>query len=125
MPLYATAIGGGMTGDSGSGGQFHVEILDSSWAIFPASIQGGYAKLGMPHAGLRGKDDKWSVAFSGLNLTNRLTTASCANDNARNATFIFGGQIAGGPVGGPAGGDVAVCNVDRGRELWARVSYRF
>jgi hypothetical protein len=111
-----------MTTDFGAGVNF-TSRFSTVLGDFPGFYQGGYAKFDA-NAALRGKDDKWSVSLSGLNLTNRFTTASCANDNARNAT-IFGGQIAGGPVGGPAGGDVAVCSVDRGREVWARASYRF
>ena len=72
---------------------------------------------------LRGADDKWEVALIGTNLGNEITAGVCSNSNTANGT-IFGGQLAGGPVKGPAGSDELGCVAERGRELWVRLTWR-
>lgn len=73
---------------------------------------------------LRGRDNVWEVALIGRNLTDEITLGWCTNSNVANGT-VFGGQISGGTTNGPAANDEASCSVDRGREVWARLEYRF
>jgi hypothetical protein len=72
----------------------------------------------------RGANDKWEIALIGRNLTDKLTLGWCTNTNAQNGT-VFGGQISGGATNGAAANDESSCSVDRGREIWARASFRF
>ncbi|CAN7634578.1 TonB-dependent receptor [Phenylobacterium sp. LjRoot219] len=72
---------------------------------------------------LRGANDAWEVSLIGNNLTNEITSANCFNSNLQNGSF-FGGQIQGGPLPGPAGGDEANCVAERGREVWVRFTVR-
>ena len=37
---------------------------------------------------------------------------------------VLGGVVTGGTVRGPAGVDELVCYMDRGRELWVRLTFR-
>jgi iron complex outermembrane receptor protein len=71
---------------------------------------------------LEGADGRWEAAFIGKNLGGKLTVADCANFSAEDQGF--GGQITGGVGRGPAGVDELACWVDRGREVWLRLSYR-
>jgi iron complex outermembrane receptor protein len=73
---------------------------------------------------LKGPDDKWEIALIARNLTDEFTTASCTNANSQNGG-VFGGQISGAVTGGPAGGDEGICFVERGREFWGRISFKF
>jgi iron complex outermembrane receptor protein len=88
----------------------------------PGFRQRSYAKWDANIA-LAGREDRWEVALIGRNLTNRITTGWCANSNLRNS--IFGGQIAGSTTSGAAGPDQSACSVDRGRELWARLTLKY
>jgi iron complex outermembrane recepter protein len=88
----------------------------------PGFVQPSYVKVDANIA-LHGKDDRWQLAFIGIDLNNRLTTGWCANAGLRNG--IFGGQIAGGPTSGPAGSDNSTCYVQRGRQLWGRLTVEF
>jgi iron complex outermembrane receptor protein len=72
---------------------------------------------------LRGREDAWEVALIGNNLTDKLTRGLCFNSNVQNGT-IFGGQVNGAALPGPAGNDEAVCALDRGREVWIRVTVK-
>lgn len=71
---------------------------------------------------LRGPEKRWEVALIGRNLSNRLTSSSCTAGNAQNGSL--GGQITGGTMRGPAGVDELGCYMDRGRELWLRLTWR-
>jgi iron complex outermembrane receptor protein len=71
---------------------------------------------------LKDRRDRWEVSVIGKDLNDAITTGDCINSNAL-ATF-FGGQITGGTGRGPAGIDSAGCYMDRGRELWLRLSYK-
>ncbi len=86
----------------------------------PGFEQEGYAKIAANLA-LRGRDDKWELAVIGNNLTNKFISGWCINSNLQNAT-VLGGQISGGVTNGPAANDESACHVERGRELWLRVS---
>lgn len=84
--------------------------------------RGNYFKTDVSVA-LKGPDDLWEVALIGKNLTDKLTVASCNASNAQNGA-IFGGYITGGIGRGPAGVDELGCFVERGRELWVRLTLR-
>jgi outer membrane receptor protein involved in Fe transport len=88
----------------------------------PGFEQGSYAKFGA-NATLRGRNDAWELALIGNNLGNKYVASWCSNSNLQNAT-ILGGQISGAATQGPAGGDEAACSVQRGREVWLRVTLR-
>jgi outer membrane receptor protein involved in Fe transport len=89
----------------------------------PGFVQKGYVKVDANVSLLRGKDKNWEFALIGRNLTNEITSGWCANAGLRNS--IFGGQIAGGVTSGPSGGDDEICQAERGREIWGRLSVRF
>jgi outer membrane receptor protein involved in Fe transport len=88
----------------------------------PGFTQPAYAKLNATVT-LKDISDAWEISLIGNNLTNKITSANCFNSNLQNGSF-FGGQIQGGPLPGPAGGDEANCVAERGRELWIRVTVR-
>jgi iron complex outermembrane receptor protein len=88
----------------------------------PGFSQSRYAKFGA-NATLKGRDDAWEVSVIGKNLANKYIASWCSNSNLQNAT-ILGGQISGSTLQGPAGGDEAACSVQRGREVWLRVTLR-
>jgi iron complex outermembrane receptor protein len=71
---------------------------------------------------LKDRDGKWEVALIGKNLTNELTSGLCQATNAQNS--ILGGYVTGGTTRGPAGVDEVACYMDRGRELWVRLTLR-
>jgi outer membrane receptor protein involved in Fe transport len=88
----------------------------------PGFTQGSFVKFDANLA-ISGNNDLWEFALIGRNLGNKYTTGWCANANVQNS--VFGGQVAGAATGGPAGHDESTCYVERGRELWARVSVNF
>ncbi len=74
-------------------------------------------------ATLQGPSDKWEIALIGKNLNNALTTGNCTNANVQNGQ-VLGGQTTGGAASGPAGPDTLLCFIDRGREVWLRLTLR-
>jgi iron complex outermembrane recepter protein len=89
------------------------------------SLQGAYFKTDASIV-LSTPDDQWEFAVIGSNLNDALTTGNCVN-GAFGTGIIFAGtgQITGGKTSGPVGPDDMGCNVDRGRELWLRLTWRF
>lgn len=88
----------------------------------PGFEQKGYSMIGA-NAALRGRNDAWEVALVGRNLTNKFIASWCTNSNLQNAT-VLGGQISGGTTQGAAGSDEGACSVQRGRELWVRLTLK-
>ena len=72
---------------------------------------------------VQGPKDRWEIALIGKNLNNALTTGSCTNYNLA-AGQIFGGQVTGGTTAGPAGKDELGCFIDRGRQVWMRLTLK-
>jgi outer membrane receptor protein involved in Fe transport len=72
---------------------------------------------------LSGANDAWEVALIGNNVTNKLTTGACTNLNYPGGQVIPG-SITGGVAKGPAGSDELVCTIDRGREVWLRLTVK-
>jgi iron complex outermembrane receptor protein len=71
---------------------------------------------------LRGPRDRWEFSLIGKNLNDALTSQHCDPFNVANG--IFPGQITGGTARGPAGIDETQCFVDRGREVWLRLTLK-
>ena len=72
---------------------------------------------------VQGPNDRWEFALIGKNLNNALTSGNCSNSNAQGGLFP-GTEITGTNAVGPAGTDELGCWMDRGRELWLRVTYK-
>jgi iron complex outermembrane receptor protein len=72
---------------------------------------------------LQGPNDRWEVAVIGKNLNNALTTGNCVNSNLQ-AASLPGTVITGTNLRGPAGIDEVGCLIDRGREVWLRLSFK-
>lgn len=118
---YETPIGNEWTLAMGSSARYSSEYYTNLTAR-PDYIQDAYFKTSARIA-LMGKNDVWELALIGNNLGNKITTGTCANANIQNGV-IFGGQLTGGFVKGPAGSDEAYCVPERGRELWVRFKWR-
>lgn len=75
---------------------------------------------------LQGPNDRWEFALIGKNLNNALTSGNCTNSNAQGGLFP-GSEITGAitpPIRGAAGTDELGCWMDRGREVWLRLTYK-
>jgi iron complex outermembrane receptor protein len=72
---------------------------------------------------LHGPDNRWEVALIGKNINNAYTTGLCSNNNNQ-AGLLPGTIVTGGTTRGVAGIDETGCFMDRGRELWVRVTLR-
>lgn len=105
------------------GGARYVSEYATTLVDLPGFEQGGFVKYDANIA-LRAPNDRWEVALIGSNLGNKLTRGWCVNSNVQNGT-VFGGQVAGDVEPGPAGSDEAACFIERGREIWARLTWRF
>jgi outer membrane receptor protein involved in Fe transport len=88
----------------------------------PDLFQSGFAKLNASIT-LRGKNEAWEVALIGNNITNKLNVNNTSSANYAGGVF-FPGAISGGPARGPSGQDELLGYVDRGREIWIRVTLR-
>jgi iron complex outermembrane recepter protein len=84
--------------------------------------QKGYIKADFSVT-VQGPQDRWEIALIGKNLNNALTTGSCTNYNLAGGQ-VFGGQVTGGTGAGPAGKDELGCFIDRGREVWMRLTLK-
>jgi iron complex outermembrane receptor protein len=87
----------------------------------PDFYQGSFIKADMTVA-LRGPHDSWELAVIGKDLNDALTVGNCTNVNE--AAGYLGGEITGGTTRGPAGVDELGCLVDRGREVWLRLTVK-
>lgn len=84
--------------------------------------QGGFLKTDLSLA-FKDSTERWEFALIGNNIADRRTYGNCININYANGDLL-GGQITGGTERGPAGVDEVACFVDRGREVWARLTLR-
>lgn len=71
---------------------------------------------------MQGPRDRWEFALIGKNIFDRLTSHNCTAANIQ--TSIFGGQVTGGTTRGPAGIDELACFMDRGAEVWLRLTVK-
>ena len=72
---------------------------------------------------LQGPRDRWEIALIGKNLNNAITTGACTNSNFQGGN-LPGTEMTGTNLVGPAGKDEIGCIVDRGREVWVRITYK-
>jgi iron complex outermembrane receptor protein len=72
---------------------------------------------------VQGPKDRWEIALIGKDLNNALTSGNCSNGNNQ-AGLLSGFQNTGTNTRGPAGIDEVGCFMDRGREIWMRVTLR-
>jgi iron complex outermembrane recepter protein len=72
---------------------------------------------------LKDDRDRWEFSVLAKNLGNVLTSGSCLNANGQNGA-VLGGEVTGGTIRGPAGVDEVICYMDRGREVWFRLTVR-
>jgi iron complex outermembrane receptor protein len=92
----------------------------------PDFTQKGYWKSDLSVT-MQGPRDRWEVALIGKNIFDRLTSHNCTAANIQNS--IFGGQVTGAlPTAavqrGPAGVDELACFMDRGAEVWLRLTVK-
>ena len=85
-------------------------------------FQKTFAKLNL-HFSVKDENDAWEVAFIGNNLTNQMTLSQVNKANYIGGV-VFPGSISGGPTTGPAGRAATAGVIDRGRELWIRLTFR-
>jgi iron complex outermembrane receptor protein len=119
---YQMQVGSDLTLVLGGGANF-TSAYSTTLVDLPGFEQEDFVKFNA-NVALRGRDDKWEAALIGQNLGNELTRGWCSNSNNQNGG-VFGGQISGAVAGGPAGGDEAACFIERGRQVWARMSWKF
>lgn len=117
-----TPVGENLTLGFGAGANYTSEY-STTLVDLPGFEQDDYVKVDA-NVALRGNEDRWELALIGLNLGDETTKSMCTNSNNQNGA-VFGGQTSGAETGGPAGTDEAACFVERGRQIWARVSVRF
>jgi outer membrane receptor protein involved in Fe transport len=84
--------------------------------------QPGYLKSDITMS-LKNESNRWEVSVIGKNVGDKLTSGGCANSNAQNGISL-GGITTGGTTRGAAGVDEVSCYMDRGREVWFRVTLR-
>jgi iron complex outermembrane receptor protein len=72
---------------------------------------------------LRGPRGRWEFGVLGKNLGDKITAGSCQDNNAEGANR-FGMPNVGKTSNGPAGVNEVACWVDRGREVWLRLTLR-
>jgi hypothetical protein len=118
---YEIPIGNEMTVALSSNTQYSSKYL-TDLGNRPDYYQKGFFKTDLSVTVL-GPKDRWELAVIGKNLTDKLTTGNCTNLNYQGGQ-ILGGQVTGGTGRGPAGVDELVCNVDRGREVWLRLTLK-
>ncbi len=91
--------------------------------IRPYFYQKAYAKINA-NISLSAQDDRWELALIGNNLTNKMNVNAQSGVAAEGNLFFVGG-ITGGPGRGAAGLDEQIGFLDRGRELWIRLTVKF
>lgn len=74
---------------------------------------------------LKSPSERFEVSLLAKNVTNEHTTSFCTTHPVKTGMGVFPGSIKGGTSRGAAGIDPILCNVDPGRELWLKFSYRF
>ncbi|CAN7579826.1 TonB-dependent receptor [Phenylobacterium sp. LjRoot219] len=116
---YERPIGHGLTLSLNSNSRYSSRY--KATLSFPY-YQPAYLKTDLGLA-VRGPRDRWELALIGKNLGDKLTTGACGNLNAQSGN-LRGGAVTGGTGRGPSGVDEIACFVDRGREVWLRLTLR-
>jgi iron complex outermembrane receptor protein len=117
---YETDIGNGLSLVLASNTQYSSKYLTN----IPLSFyQPSFFKTDLSIT-LHGPKDRWEFALIGKNLNNAITTGNCANSNTQGG-LLPGTQFTGTTsLRGPAGVDAVGCWVDRGREVWLRLTLK-
>jgi outer membrane receptor protein involved in Fe transport len=119
---YEMPVGHEMTLQLGShtsySSSYYVDLAERS-----DMLQKGYAKTDLSVT-LRGPNDGWELALIGRNLADKLTASYCSNTQSRTGELAPGLQTTGGVSSGPVGPDEVACSIDRGREVWLRLTVR-
>jgi outer membrane receptor protein involved in Fe transport len=116
---YETQITGGLTLIFSNSTQYSSEYRTE--LAFPY-YQQAYVKTDLSMI-LRGPRGRWEFAVIGKNLGDKLTAGSCLDQNAEGGN-IFNAPNFGKTSNGPAGVNEVACWVDRGREIWLRLTLR-
>lgn len=116
---YETPIGHGLTLTLNNNNRYSSRYRVNP--VFPY-YQPAYFKTDLGLA-VRGPRDSWEVALIAKNLSDKLTTSNCVNINAQGGN-VLGGIVTGGTTRGPAGVTEIACFVNRGREVWLRLTLR-
>lgn len=120
---YEMPVGSGLVMGIGADAQVSSKYLallgvDSQPEIF----QKAYAKLNFSLS-IKDENRAWEVAFIGNNLTNKMTLSNVNKANYAGGV-VLPGLISGGPALGSAGLAETAGTIDRGRELWIRLTFR-
>jgi iron complex outermembrane recepter protein len=116
---YSHELNQDLTFSFGSSTQFSSKYLTD---LGIAYYQKAFFKTDVS-ATLQDAKDRWEVSLVGKNLNDALTTGNCANANVR-GSLLPGSEITGTNLVGPAGTDDIVCWMDRGREVWLRLTIK-
>jgi iron complex outermembrane recepter protein len=111
---YERELGEGLTVVFSNSNQFSGRYLTTLASGRPDNdqFQQSFIKTDLSLA-LRGPEDAWEVAVIGKNITDRITTGNCSVAN-----------FAGGLVFPTGHAGEMSCYLDRGREVWVRLTYR-
>ena len=120
---YDMPVGDGLVFGIGGDAQFSTKYLallgtDDQTEIF----QRAYAKLNAQFS-IKDENDAWEVALIGNNLTNKMTLSNVNKANYAGGV-VLPGLVSGGPTLGSAGLAETAGVIDRGRELWIRLTLR-
>ncbi len=72
---------------------------------------------------LAGPNDKWEAALIGKNISDKITTGGCTNSGVQNGLVAVAPSF-GTATRNAAGVDEVSCYLNRGREVWFRVTYK-
>jgi iron complex outermembrane receptor protein len=116
---YAHPLGDGMTLILSNANQY-ASKYPTNLSRRADNVQKGYLKADLSLT-LQGPNERWEVALIGKNITDKITAGNCTISNFQGEIF---GTVEGGTTSGPAGPGATGCFVDRGREIWVRVTFR-
>jgi iron complex outermembrane receptor protein len=114
---YSTDIGNDLTLVLGSTTQYSSKYLTGLGYPY---YQKGFFKTDL-NITLQGPKDRWEFAIIGKNLNNALTSGNCTHSDAGGGLI---GAITGTTLTGPSGLAEIGCWMDRGREVWLRVTLK-
>jgi iron complex outermembrane receptor protein len=114
---YTTDIGNGLSLVLSNNTQYSSKYLTGLG--FPY-YQKSFFKTDM-NITLQGPNDRWEFALIGKNLNNALTSGNCSHSDAQGGLL---GTVAGTNFSGPAGTAEIGCWMDRGREVWLRLTVK-
>jgi len=86
-------------------------------------MQDKYIKVDLT-AALRGRDDKWELAFIAKNITDKITSGQCLTSNFANYSS-GANQPTGRATNAPDGIAEVACNAEPGRSLLVRGTFRY